>query len=65
MKMANRRGNHWGDIILNISKKNVVNRQISLTDIKVKLGVSGDIVGESDVYLIGRIGGWSCRTETV
>jgi len=31
---------------------------------KVKLGVSADIIGDSDVYLVAKIGGWSCRSET-
>lgn len=65
MKLANRRNNHFGDIILNISKKSVVNRELTLTDMKVKLAVSADIIGDSDVYLVARIGGWSCRTETI
>lgn len=37
---------------------------MKLTNIKVKLEKSADILGGSEPYVIGRIGGWSGRTET-
>ena len=64
VKLANRRNIHFGDIIVNLSNKTVINRELTLTDMKVKLGVSADIIGDSDVYLVAKIGGWSCRSET-
>lgn len=65
VKLANRRNIHFGDIIVNLSNKTVINRELTLTDMKVKLGVSADIIGDSDVYLVAKIGGWSCRSETL
>lgn len=60
--MLNRRDKHFGDINVNISTKKVTKRELNLTDIKVKYVVSADIVGQSDMYVIARIGGWACQT---
>lgn len=61
----NRRNHHFGDINVAISSKKVVKRELTLTDIKVKLGVSGDIIGKSDVYVVGKVGGSSARTNAI
>ena len=53
---------HIGDIIVKFTVKKVISKTLSITDIKVKLVESGDILGGSEPYVIGRIGGWSNRT---
>jgi hypothetical protein len=65
VKLADRKNVHFGDIIIEVSKKSVILREITLDDLKVKLGVSADIIGDSDVYLVATIGGWVTRTETL
>ncbi len=62
VKLADRRGKHFGDIIVNLNSKNVVSRELVLTDVKVKVAVSGDFIGDSDIYVVGAIGGWTSRT---
>ena len=65
VKLADRRGKHFGDIIVNLNTKSVVSRELVLTDVKVKVAVSGDFVGDSDIYVVGAIGGWTSRTEAL
>ena len=48
--------------MLEISTKKVKSKTIKITDLKVKLVSSGDILGGSEPYIVGRIGGWSSRT---
>jgi hypothetical protein len=31
----------------------------------VKIAVSGDIIGKTDMYVVGKLGGSSSRTETM
>jgi hypothetical protein len=33
-----------------------------ISDIKVKVKVSADIAGDSDIFVIGNVGGWTKRT---
>lgn len=62
--LKNNDGNSIGSIVLVLTTKKVTSKTINITDIKVKLLESGDILGGSEPYIIGRIGGWSSRTET-
>ena len=50
--------------MLTITTKKVKSKTLNISDLKVKLISSGDILGGSEPYIISRIGGWSCRTET-
>lgn len=65
VKLTDRRGKHFGDIIVNLNSKSIVSRELVLTDVKVKLAISGDFIGDSDIYVIGAIGGWTSRTEAL
>ena len=62
--LKNQDGKSIGEIIIVLTTKKVTTKTINITDIKVKLLESGDILGGSEPYVIGRIGGWSSRTET-
>ena len=62
--LKNNDGNSIGSIVLVLTTKKVTSKTINITDIKVKLLESGAILGGSEPYIIGRIGGWSSRTET-
>ena len=55
---------HIGDIMLTITTKKVKAKSMKISDLKVKLVSSGDILGASEPYITGRVGGWSSRTET-
>ena len=62
--LKNNEGKSIGDVVIVLTTKKVTSKTINITDIKVKLLSSGDILGGSEPYIIGRIGGWSSRTET-
>ncbi len=54
-----------GILALDLTAEKVTScKTITLSDIKVKLLKSGDILGSSDPYIVAKIGGWSGRTET-
>lgn len=60
--LKNEEGEHFGDIILTLTVKKVVCKTINITDIKVKLGAGGDMIGKSDPFVNAKIGGWTGRT---
>lgn len=64
VSINNKEGKHFGDIILTLNVKKVVCKSIQISDMKVKLASSADILGQSEPYIIARVGGWSGRTET-
>ena len=47
-----------GCIYLTLAYEKVTCRSILLSEIKVKMTKSGDILGSSDPYIIAKIGGW-------
>lgn len=57
-------GNAVGSIYVTLTSEKVTCRSMTLSEIKVKMNKSGDILGSSDPYIIAKIGGWEGRTET-
>lgn len=47
VSLKDKDGKHFGDIILVLNVKKVVCRSLDITNIKVKLNSSADILGES------------------
>lgn len=64
VKIHDQDGKHVGDLILTIDKKKVDYKSITLTDISLKIKSGNDIIGSSEPYIIGKIGGWTARTES-
>lgn len=50
---------------MTLEAKKVVSRCLHLTNINLKIESGNDIIGSSEPYIVGRIGGWSARTEVV
>ena len=53
-----------GLLKIDLTCSKVVSKTISLTSIKLKTENSSDIIGDSDSFVVSRIGGWTARTET-
>ena len=64
IKMKNEKGEDIGDLILNIEKKVVECRVVTLSEIGIQIEGGSDWFGNSEPYVIGKIGGWTGRTET-
>ena len=52
-------------IDLQLKKARVEARSLRITDIRMKLKAGNDIIGISEPYLVGQIGTWRGRTETL
>ena len=63
--IKNKGNEHIGDLMLSIDKKKVECKTMKVSEIKLKIKSGNDIIGTSEPYVLGKIGGWTARTETV
>ena len=63
IKINDPQGKHIGDLVLSIEKKKVACRSLTLENVCLKIKSGNDIIGSSEPYIVGKIGGWSARTE--
>lgn len=53
-----------GSITLSLNVKQVPSKIMTLEAIVIELDESADLIGESEPYIVARLGGASGRTET-
>ena len=53
VKLTNKSLTHFGDITVNINSKKTALREIELSNVAIKIAVSADIIGDSDMYVVG------------
>ena len=53
-----------GSLVLNLTVKQVTAKTLTLENICVSFSESSDLIGESEPYLVAKIGGATARTET-
>lgn len=53
-----------GSITLNLSVKQVPSKIVILEAIGIELSEGADMIGESEPYIVAKLGGTSNRTET-
>jgi hypothetical protein len=64
VQLKNKDGKSIGSIIVTVVYKKVEPRILTISNIHLKTDSSSDIISKQDPYVVFRVGGWSCRTET-
>ena len=52
-----------GNVYISLTTKQTPFKSITLSNILVSFTEGADLLGESEPYVIARIGGWAARTE--
>lgn len=62
VKLLNQKGEHVGDIIVNAKVKKTPFRELTITEIKLNVKKSADIVGDPEMYIVAKVAGLTRRT---